>query len=213
MADENAAPGRVLVFCTFIATLVIVLLGGIGIAVLPWLLPLLWGKAYGGGVLAGSLALATAIVHMSNAPASARLTIVSLPYAGFINGIWSATVVALSFVLLVGSHAGSSAAIAMAIYLGGHTISAALVVGSLLRFASAPSGLVPLFAVANITALVLGGLAFLSRGIYASALELLTVAIAALAIVWVGKREGFAPSALAGPIRAMASKLRGRVRA
>lgn len=210
MADENAAPGRVLVFCTFIATLVIVLLGGVGIVVLPWLLPLLWGKAYSGGVLAGSLALSTAIVHMSSAPASARLTIVSLPYAGVINGIWSATVVALSFVLLVGSHTGSAATIAMAVYLGGHTVSAALVIFALMRFGSAPSGLLPLFAIGNLTALALGALSWMAGSVLISGLELATVGLSAAFIIQAGQREGFSLSSLAEPVRAMASKLRGR---
>ncbi len=217
MANEEAAPSRVLLFCTFLATLVVLVLGGFGIVVCPLLLPLVWGHAYSGGVLASSLAFATAIVHMSGSAAAARLTILSLPITGLINAVWSVMVVVLSLVFFGGFRAGNAAMIATAIYFAAHLISALLVLIGLLRLRSVPAGLIPLFFVANGAALALAILTVMPSfwGInraMTSVSEVLVVAVSALAILRLGKRHGFSASSLAKPANDMIRRLLRKAR-
>ncbi len=203
MASEDSEPGRVLIFCTFAATLLMLVLGGVGILVLPWVLPLAWGKAYGAGVLAGSLALATAIVHMSGSAAAARLTILSLPITGMINAVWSVMVIGASLVLATGKWGTATAAAAMGIYLAAHLLSSGMVLVALRRQHQAPSGLVLLYGVGSGAALALAALstmraaapaagsgALLSSGAIA-ALEALVVLIATAVVLTAGHARGF----------------------
>ncbi len=217
LADEEAGPGRVLLFCTAVAAVMALLVGGGLIVVLPWLLPLAWGKTYAAGTLAGALAIATAIVHMSAAGASARLTILSLRWTGVINAIWSVLVVAGSIVLLTHPADGRAAAIAMALYLVAHTLSAVMVFAALGRFRALPSGFVTMSAVPLGAALALGLLAFLQTtrilGSGASAgiagLEFLVVLAAVLWLLAAARRHGFSAGDVFGPALAMARRIRG----
>ena len=214
MASEDAEPGRVLVFCTFLATVLMLVVGGCGIVLLPWILPLAWGSGYGAGVLAGSLALATAIVHMSGSAAAARLTILSLPITGLINAIWSVMVVAFSFLLLTGNFGGATASAAMGIYLVVHTLSAGLVVLALARLRHSPAGLVLLYGVGSASALLLAGLAGV-RALAASAAtrnwisasEFLVVIAATALALWIGHMQGLSITRLIPPAFAPWRKL------
>ncbi len=61
---------------------------------LPWLLPFLYGPDYGAAEGAAALLLASAVAHMSAAPAANRLSIVSLRATTAVNVGWAAVVVA-----------------------------------------------------------------------------------------------------------------------
>ena len=207
MASEDAEPGRVLVFCTFLATFLMLILGGIGIILLPFALPLAWGKTYAAGVLAGSLALATAIVHMSGSAAAARLTILSLPVTGVINALWSAMVVGFSLVLLTGRFGSASAAAAMGIYLIAHTLSAGMVLLALLKRRQAPAGLTPLFAIGTSAAVLLAALAIARAAsplagtrTWITGMEVLVVAAASGLVLAAGHAHGLSVTRLAGPV-------------
>ena len=215
LANEEAQPGRVLLFCTWTATLVMLMLSGLGIVLLPWVLPLAWGHSYGAGVLAGSLALATAIVHMSGSPAAARLTILSLPVTGIINAVWSALVIGISLLLLTGTFGSATAAAAMIIYLFAHTIAAGLVLLALVRLRQAPPGLIFLYTLGSAAALLLAALSA-ARAVVSEAATRGAITVAELLLVagaswWVlvrGRRHGFAVRSLLDPVAARLQKLR-----
>ena len=217
LADEEAGPGRVLLFCTAVAAVMALVAGGGLIVVLPWLLPIAWGKAYAAGTLAGALAIATAIVHMSASGAAARLTILSLRWTGAINAFWSVLVAAGAVILLTHPAGGSAAALAMALYLGAHTLSALMVFAALGRFRAIPGGFVSLSAVPVAAALILGALAFLqstrmvaggaSAGI--AGIELLVVTAAILWLLASARRHGFTPADVFGPALGFPRRIKG----
>ncbi len=141
--EASQTPQRVMALCCFAALSVSVLLGLAGIALVPWALTLLYGHAYAGAGAAVAVALATAVSHMGTAPASARLTIVSIRATAVINTLW-AIVVALAATLFL-LH-GGDAWYAMAIYFSAHAISSSLALLALKRWDNLPAGLLPLFA-------------------------------------------------------------------
>ena len=155
--SDDGAPvhEHVLTLCSFGAGFSSVAIAGFIILVLPWLLPRTYGASFQLGVLPASLALATAIVHMSSAPAAARLTIRSLRAAGFINGLWAVLVAALATEFV--AHGGAAAA--LTIYLVTHVLSGILVLAALGRSEPLPSGLTVISGLLFVTA---GGLAFLA---------------------------------------------------
>jgi O-antigen/teichoic acid export membrane protein len=135
--EGHSTPRRIISLCTFGAAFSSIALAGMGILVLPWALPFIFGPSYRAGVLAGSLGLATAIVHMSAAPAAARLTVLSLRATGAINTAWAILVCLLATLLVPrgGAVAG------LGIYLAMHLLSAVLVMLSLARKEGLPTGL------------------------------------------------------------------------
>ncbi len=217
LADEEAGPGRVLLFCTAVAAVMALLAGGGLIVVLPWLLPLAWGKGYAAGTLAGALAIATAIVHMSASGASARLTILSLRWTGVINAIWSVLVAGGAVILLTHPADGSAAALAMALYLGAHTLSALLVFAALGRFRALPRGFLSLSAAPILAAVLLGLLAYIqsthvsnSRASAAIAgIECLTVVFATGWLLAAGRRQGFRAGDVFVPVLRLGRRPRG----
>ncbi len=92
-AEGYGGPDRVTALSTIVATLVSLLVIGPVAALMPWIIPRLYGKDFAGAEFAATLAVATGLIHMSAAPAAARLTVVSLPLTGIINGVWSALLV------------------------------------------------------------------------------------------------------------------------
>ena len=114
-----------------------------GMTVVPWMLALMYGRAYAGAGTTLALGLATAVAHMGNAPAAARLTIVSLRSTAVINTIWAVFVAAAATLMLV---RGGNAWQAMGVYFAGHVVSATLVLMVLSRKDNLPAGMIPLFA-------------------------------------------------------------------
>lgn len=193
-ADERT-PDRVLAACTGATTLAAFLLGGTAILVLPWGLPLLYGRSYAGAEGAAAFALATAVVHMGNAPASARLSIVSLRATGLINTIW-AVVVGVSATLLLFR---GSALLGAAIYLGAQLFYASLIFVSLRTRGRLLPGIALLFGVGSGTSLLLSLLAVLRSSDPAGTLLLTGIMTAvflvgSVLLVRIGCRHGLLPS-------------------
>jgi hypothetical protein len=132
-------PGRVLLASTLLASVLALALTGVAVAVLPWAI-LIYGKAFQGAEPAAAIAVSTALVHMAAAPASSRLTIISLKMMGFINGVWAAMVIALGPLLIP----RSGAVPATAIMLSAHLVGAVLVLACLWKRNELPRGLTTL---------------------------------------------------------------------
>ena len=158
--DREAArtPQQVLGFTTFASSLVAVVLASVGIIAAPWLLRLLYTSAYSSASVTVAVALALAVMHMGNAPAAARLSIVSIRASGVINTLWACFVAGAGTLLML--H-GGSAAMAMAIYLLAHALSSTLVLLTLARKDGLPRGLALLFTVATGGTVTLAALAAL----------------------------------------------------
>ena len=162
MADPegqtSSTPQRVLGFTTFVASVLTFLLASAGIIVAPWLLRLLYSHSYVPATSAVAFALALAVMHMGNAPAAARLSIISIRSSAVINSVWAVFVAVAGTLVML--HSGS-AVMAMIIYLSAHTLSSCLVLLLLARKDSLPAGLVGVFAVATMTTLGLACMASL----------------------------------------------------
>lgn len=204
MADSDASsrtPHRVMALCTFASVFVALALAALGIVLVPWLLALCYGRGYQSAGLAVAFALAVAVVHMGNAPASARLTIVSIRATGVINTIWAVFIAAAASVLLVvrGNRVGASAT-AMAIYFAGHVLSSALVLLTLRRKDHVPAGMVPLFLLTSSAAFVLAALALVRTHMAAGPLTAVMAVLSAgffVAVLRLGRRYDWLPSATA----------------
>ncbi len=195
-SERSSTPHHVMALCTYAATVAAFLLAAAGIIVVPWLLNLFWGHAYQPATMTIAVALATAVVHMGNAPAAARLSIVSIRAAGIINTIWAVFVAAAATLLLL--HHGS-ARDAMAIYLAGHILSSILVLAVLRRKDTVPSGMIAAFALGSAAGILLAALALLRDTHPAhtpayTALMLLLTAMAATGLYTLGKTHHWLPS-------------------
>jgi hypothetical protein len=135
--QDYGGPRRVTVVCTLSATVVALLVCGFAAAAAPWIVSTMYGKGFAAAEMAATVAIATALLHMSAAPAAARLTVVSLKATGIINGIWTAVVIGLgSFIIPSGGAAEGTLA-----FFAAHLLSAVLVAGVLLRMGAAPRSL------------------------------------------------------------------------
>ncbi len=144
---------------------------------------------------------------MGNAPAAARLTIVSLRATAVINTLWAAFVAAAATVLLL---RGGSAWQAMGVYYLGHVLSATLVLLVLKRKDNLPKGMISLFAMAMVALALGSGLAMLRAAaperLGSTTAGLLGILVAAsLALWWMGKRHNWLPSREA--IRSLLAKV------
>ncbi len=222
-------PDQVMALCTYLSTISALLLSGLGILVIPWGLSVLYGGAYRSAAATAALGLAVAVVHMGNAPAAARLTILSIRTTGVINTIWAVFVAIAGTALLLGSStaggvlglhlSGSgSAGWAMAIYLLGHLLSAVLVLAALARRGAVPRGLLAVFATGTGAATALAALACwrtqaaagsLSLVGWSTGLMLALLAGALATLVGLGRRYRWLPSgsALRRVVRTVAGRL------
>ena len=159
--EHTRTPQHVLGITTFMASATAMVLASIGILLAPWLLRLLYTAAYRDAAVTVAVALALAVMHMGNAPASARLSIVSIRVSGIINSLWAVFVVGAGTLLML---RGGSAARAMTIYLAAHTLSSAMVLLVLARRDSLPRGMASTFWLATGTTALLAGLAYVRAG-------------------------------------------------
>ena len=197
--EQERTPHRVMAITGFAALAVSLTLAALGMVLVPWALTLLYGKAYAPAGLAVAFALAIAVVHMGNAPAAARLTIVSIRATGIINTVWAIFVAtAGSLVLFHGGDAWQ----AMAIYLVGHILSATLVLLTLHRMDHVPAGVTSLFIFGTLCSLMLALLA-LVRGLHPewnvmlTGLMVVMLAITLGGLYLIGKRHHWLPTAVA----------------
>jgi O-antigen/teichoic acid export membrane protein len=195
--EGDPTPGHTVTLCTFGAAVSSMALAGLAILVLPWALPVVFGHSYRAGVLAGSLGLATAIVHMSAAPTAARLTIVSLRLTGFINAAWAVLVFLLAPILI--PHGGAVAA--TGIYLVSHLLSAVLVFLALARTEGLPAGLCGMALITGVSAAGLALLALLrqlhpERSVSLGSAIFLLIAVSLGAHFLIASRNGWLPGAV-----------------
>jgi hypothetical protein len=199
--DERYTPDQVMAACTFATTFVSLLLAGLAIVIVPWGLTAVYGRTYAAASAATALALATAVIHMASAPASARLTIVSIRLAGVINTAWAVFVAVSATVLFFwGTSAWATAACkGTLIYLTAHLISAALVLFALSRKKCVPKGMTATFLIATLVVLTLASLSFLRTAQPASTASIsalmLAICLSSLAVLLrLGHRHHWVPS-------------------
>ncbi len=156
--EAERTPHRVMALCSYASVSVALILASIGMMVVPWALTLLYGRTYSPAGMAVAIGLAIAVVHMGNAPAAARLTIVSIRSAGVINTVWAVSVAAAAGLFLL--H-GGRAWRALAIYFMAHVLSATLVLLTLRKKDHVPAGMTSLFAFATLSTAILVALAAL----------------------------------------------------
>jgi O-antigen/teichoic acid export membrane protein len=155
--EHFGGAGRVTLFSTLAATVISLLITGPAAALMPWIVPRLYGKDFGAGEFAATLAVITGLVHMSGAPAAARLTVVSLRLTGVINSLWTILLIGLgTWLVPLGEAAGATASLFAA-----HLFSALAVLITLLRMGAIPRELVPVSAPGIAGSMLLAGLAWL----------------------------------------------------
>ncbi|MEJ7709647.1 MAG: hypothetical protein WKF84_07255 [Pyrinomonadaceae bacterium] len=147
---------HVMLINTYVVTAIALAVAGVVTIILPWLLPLLYGETYVAGEAPCALLLATAVVHMSGAPAANRLNILNLRAASMINAIWAVLLISLGVVLV--PRAGVTGAAAT--FLFAHILSACLVLVALSRRDALPHGMLALSLVGMASAVALGGTAY-----------------------------------------------------
>jgi hypothetical protein len=136
---------------------------------------------------------------MGNAPASARLSVVSIRAAGAINTVWAIFVAVAATVFAL--HHGSAAR-AMTIYLAAHILASTLVLVVLAWKDHMPRGVVPVFSSACGVVIALAALSVLRDRRPESALAI-TAGMAALAVAtltilyFVGRRSHWLPTSAA----------------
>ena len=209
--EADRTPHRVMALCSYASVSVALGLAALGIVVVPWALTALYGRSYAPAALTVALALATAVVHMGNAPAAARLTIVSIRASGVINTIWAVFVAGTATVFLL---RGGNAWKAMLIYFAAHILSSLMVLLTLKRMDTVPAGQFGLFAFSTAGVSLLAVLAFLrtvrpgSTVAVTFAMTLVLVALVA-GLRFFGKRYQWLPSRAV--VMGAASGLRARL--
>ena len=159
--DESNMAGRVMALCTFVTVFSSLLVAGFAITIVPWGLTVLYGKTYAPAAAACCISLATAVVHMGSAPASAQLTILSIRLTGVINTVWALLVASSATLLYLGRNVagGNLAWTGALIYLGAHLASAFLVIAALWRRKALPRGVLKISVLGWSAALLLAMLA------------------------------------------------------
>lgn len=211
--EEDKTPQHILGLTSFVSSLTGMTLASLGILLAPWLLRLIYKLSYGTASVTVAIGLTLAVMHMGNAPAAARLSIVSIRASGVINTLWAIFVAGAGTLLML--H-GGSATMAMSVYLLAHTLSSILVLSVLASKAGLPRGLPSTFAVATGSTGALAGLAAL-RATRPQATALLTggmvlvMVVALVTLLALGRRYHWLPSraAIRGLGRSVASSCKG----
>jgi O-antigen/teichoic acid export membrane protein len=195
--EAPKTPDQVMAVCSYASTVASLLLAALGIIVVPWALTLLYGRIYAAASVTTAVALAIGVVHMGNAPASARLSIVSIRLTGVINTTWAIFVAIAAGLLLL--H-GGSAAKAMAIYLAAHILSSTLVLIVLSRRGCVLGGVVKVFVIGTATSIALAALAYIrdthpGQTLSISLLMLALFALSFYTLFVLGRRHRWLPSA------------------
>ncbi len=193
--EAEKTPQQVMALGTFAATFASLALASAAIVTLPLLLRI-YGASFSGAAVPCAIALAVAVAHMGNAPAAARLSIVSIRSTGVINAIWAISVAAAGTVFLL--H-GGNASRALAVYLAAHMLSATLVLVMLRRRDDIPAGMLGVFATGTLTVTALAAMAtwraeHLSLSLAVSGLMLLLAVAALSGLARLGRRYHWMPS-------------------
>ncbi len=209
--EATRTPHRVLALCSYASISTAFVLASVGIVFVPWGIRLLYGPSYQTAAVTVAVGLAIAVVHMGNAPAAARLTIVSIRATGVINTVWAVFVAAAASLFLF--H-GGSAWQAMVIYFAGHVLSSTLVLITLHRKDHVPAGMTALFVVGTTAVASLAALAFLrslrpSLTMPVTFVMLFVLACTFTALYQLGGRFRLLPSSVV--VRGVFQSLRGRL--
>ena len=193
---KSSTPHRVMALCSFAALSVSFALAGAGIIAVPLLLFLLYGNAYRSASAAVAAGLAIAVAHMANAPAAARLSIVSIRATAVINTLW-ALFVAAAATLLLFRH--GSAAQGLGILFAAHLLSAIAVLATLRRIDHLPAGMTVAYLLGTSAAAALAILAIfrsssMAHNFAMSAVMLIIFAGSAALLFAIGKRHRWIPS-------------------
>jgi O-antigen/teichoic acid export membrane protein len=213
-ASRYGGPGRVTVLATVVASIVSLLIAGPAVALMPWVMPHLYGRDFAGAQTAATLAVAVGLIHMSAAPAAARLTVVSLPLTGVINGMWSVLLIGLGSWLISGGGASQAAAC----FLWAHLFSACAVLIALFRRDESVRGELVLVSVPALAgALLLAGLGWLRASSAQHSFALSAGMLAATPVlIWCallagrGTSESIRRLSFSGIVSAVCSGGRGR---
>ncbi len=193
--EDARTPSHVMGLCTFAATFASLILASIGIVLVPWALRVIYGRTYEAAGITTAIALAVAVVHMGNSPATARLSIVSIRATGIINTIWAIFVATAATMFLLSR---GSAARAMTIYLAAHIVSSVLVLSVLAWKDHIPSDVIPVFTYGCSTGIALAALSLLRsrHPDHTLSITLTMTAIAAAAVTrlfFLGRRNRWLP--------------------
>ncbi len=192
--ERSRTPHQVMALCSFASLGVASLLASVGIIVVPWALRLLYGHTYDSAALATACGLAVAVVHMGNAPAAARLTIVSIRATGVINTVWAVVVAGAASIFFFRQ---GSAAAAMTIYFMAHLFAGGLVLVTLKRKDHVPQGMIASYLIGAINSALLIVLALVrnrSHSPWATTGLMLAVVLCAFwALFSLGRRYGWLP--------------------
>ena len=200
--EADSIPDRVMALCTYASVSVSFVLAGLAIVVLPWMLRLLYGHHFDNASLAAAVAVGVAVVQMGNAPASARMSIVSVRWVALGNTAWAAFVAAAGTWFLL--HHGSAAA-AMAVFFAAHVLLSLLVFAVLHRHGHLPAGVLAVFFTSTVGVGLLAAGALLRARHPGSELMLSAAMLALLALcvgllLYLGKRHAWL-AALAKPLQ------------
>ena len=210
--EVSRTPHRVMALCTFASVSVALLLATAGIIVAPWAIASLYGNTYAAAGTTVAIALLIAVVHMGNAPAAARLTIVSIRATGVINTLWAAFVALAACLFLV---FGGGAWQAMTIYFLAHVFSSALVLITLRRRDHIPAGVAKLSLFSTAVALCFAALA-VSRALYPAfalpftGIMLLLFVVTCVMLYSFGRKYHWLPSAEA--LQTLSGSVRDRLK-
>lgn len=192
--ERSRTPHQVMALCSFASLSVASLLASVGIVVVPWVLRVLYGHTYDSAALATACGLAVAVVHMGNAPAAARLTIVSIRATGVINTIWAMVVAGAASIFFFRQ---GSAAAAMTIYFLAHLFAGGLVLMTLMRKDHVPAGMIASYLIGATNSALLIGLAFVRNRSHSpwqtTGLMVLVVLCAFWSLFSLGRRYGWLP--------------------
>ena len=196
--EAEKTPQQVMALGTFAATLTSLALASGAIVALPLLLEV-YGRSFAGAAVPCAIALAVAVAHMGNAPAAARLSIVSIRSTGVINTVWAVSVAVAGTVFLL--H-GGDASRAWVVYLAAHVLSATLVLLVLSRRDGIPEGMLGVFATGTLTVVALAAMATWrarhpTLALPATGLMLAVAAAALGSLLSMGRRYHWMPSAAA----------------
>ncbi len=202
---KSSTPHRVMALCSFASLAVSFVVASAGIIAGPLVLFLLYGNAYRSAGAAVAAGLAIAVAHMANAPAAARLSIVSIRATAVINTFWALFVAATATLLLL--HHGSAAA-GLGILFAAHLLSAAAVLLTLKRMDHLPEGMASAYLLGAVAVAVLAATAMLrssspAHNLVLSAAMLAIFAATSVLLFGIGKKHRWIPSS-----QAMVSLLR-----
>jgi len=208
---EHGGVGNAVTVSTIMSSVAASLVSAIVIVLLPWILSISYGKNYLDAALPATMAVATVLVHLGNAPAASRLTVVSLRCTATINCVWALLVVVLGTILI--PTGGATAAVVA--LLSAHLLSAILVVVALWWLDALPLGVSAISGLNIAGALTFAGLAWArtTHPNYAIGIDGLILATAAgigIILTRFAQNNGFLPRPL--DWSSLFSRLRGKNR-